>query len=410
MDGMKRCPHLFTLLVFLLHSFATLAQEQPNVPTPPPETLPVTQPAVEITQDSAILEGYWEDAGGSPSTVYFKIRERVPDMEETWWIIADTHIGSFRPGEENALENLRKAIADVNKLGISQKAIVLGDLVHDRPEFVGDFVSTMDQLNHEWTYVLGNHDFDRRRTEARVMDPVWFQLDVGGIRIIALSDEGRWVLSRKGRTVTASVQEGYQRETNLSEEQNNWFREALDRDPDKPTILWSHQGLRRAFERADDDGPCYWDPKRRGWLQENWNRYNIMMWVRGHRHPWELEEDYQGLGFVDVSPGALASDSGGGIFMIMSHKGDSTSVVLRFRSHLEQTWISVKDYEQYELTVAHPWLETTHDPVESPGAFRAAIGGLQPEKTYEYKAVVESKGEISIGEVETFTTASAPDS
>jgi hypothetical protein len=268
----------------------------------------------------------------------------LADFQETWWIIADTHIGSQRRGEGDPLGNLKAAVADANELGLSQKAIVLGDLVHDDPEFVEPYENAMNGLNHEWVDVLGNHDFDRRGTGKRVKERTFFSKDIAGVRVIALSDDGKWV--------DGEVVEGYQAETNLMADQNDWFRSELDSDPRKPTILWSHQGLRRMYKNPNDDGPCFWDPARRGWLRENWNDYNIIMWVHGHRHEWTLQEDYRGWGFVDVSPGAMGSPIGGGVYMTFSRRDDVTTITLRFRDHNRREWISVDGHEEYVMTVA----------------------------------------------------------
>ena len=261
----------------------------------------------------------------------------------TWWIIADTHIGAHVNGART-LGKLNAAVEDANALELSQKAIILGDLVHDHPYWIPYYEAAMNNLRHEWIDVLGNHDFDRWGSGRRVKHRTYFSKTIGGVRFIALSDDGKW---EDGDAV-----EGYQTEKNLKADQDAWFRAELERHPDKPTVLWTHQGLRRMFEEPRrDQGPCFWDPERRGWLQENWGRYNIVMWIHGHTHEWALEEDYQGLGFVDVTPRAVRHRDGGGIFLNIDPGDKATTLSLRFRDHINREWIAVNGHEEYVMTI-----------------------------------------------------------
>ncbi len=362
-----------------------------------------TLEAAAVEDSSAVLQGDLSQINDhEEADVYFKFREVGEDMEETWWIIADTHIGSHRASEANALENLQKAVADANELGLSQKAIVLGDFVHDSPDFVPDFVNAMDGLDHEWTYVLGNHDFDRHGSGERVMDRNFFKMDIGGIRFIAISDDGSWA----GSWFPGEVYQAYQTEKNLMTDQNDWFKGELDRDPDKPTVLWSHQGLKRMYERDDDDGPCFWDPERRGWLQENWGDYNIIMWKRGHRHNWNFDEDYRGYGFVDVSPGAMGNDDrAGAVYMTVTREGDTTTIWLRFRDPLLNRWSRSAGVTDYKMEVVHGWGETVQQKMTGSGEFNATIDRLLPGREYEFMAVAVVGNEKIKGDVLSFTTA-----
>ena len=356
-----------------------------------------------LGDSSAVLRGDLSQINDhEEADVYFKYREVGEDMEETWWIIADTHIGSHRDNEENALENLQKAVADANELGLSQKAIVLGDLVHDSPEFVEPFENAMNQLDHEWTYVLGNHDFDRHGSGKRLFERVFFSKDIGGIRFIAVSDDGSWA----GSWFPGDVYEAYQTEKNLMTDQDDWFRGELDRDPGKPTVLLSHQGLKRMYERDSDDGPCFWDPERRGWLQKNWDDYNIIMWMRGHRHNWNFDEDYRGYGFVDVSPGAMGNDwRAGAVYMTITREGDTTTIWLRFRDSLFNRWSRWAGVTEYKMEVVHGWGETVQQNMTGSGEFSSTIDRLLPGREYEFMAVAVVEDEKIKGDVLTFTTA-----
>ncbi len=271
------------------------------------------------------------------------------DFEETWWLAADAHIGSHRDGELNALSNLYAAVDDINDLGISSWALMLGDFVHDSPDHLEDYEDAMNELNHPWEDVLGNHDFDRHGTGARVKERTYFSFIAGGVRFIAVSDDGSWN--------NGDVIEAYQTEKNLMQDQNDWFKAELDGDPGIPTVLLTHQGLWRYYENPSDDGPCFWDLNRRGWLQEDWDNYNIPLWIRGHNHAWRLNENYRGLGVVDVSPGAVANDTGGGIFLTIKRENGTTTITLRFRTHTGE-WREVAGYSEYVMeiiTAVHDW-------------------------------------------------------
>ncbi len=308
--------------------------------------------AVEV--EESVGEEIEEDQ--APSKRSSSTPSSLPDFEETWWIASDPHIGR----DDDALLNLEKAVEDVNDLGISQRGIVLGDLVEDDADHVEDYEDAMNGLDHTWIDVLGNHDFDRYGTEERVRPRTFFSETVGGVRFIYLSDDGMWN--------DGDVKEGYQTETNLMQDQNDWFKAQLENDPHKPTILMSHQGLRRMYEVDHDDGPCFWDTSRRGWLQENWGNYNIPMWIRGHRHAWALEEDYQGHGFVDISPGCIVSRNDG-IFMTIEREDGTTTLTFEFRDHEDGSWIPVEGYYEYEYeitTAIHDWhdLDDTRDDLD----------------------------------------------
>ena len=143
--------------------------------------------------------------------------------QTTWWVGADPHVG--HPTEDYVGQHLGESMEDVNQLGIADFAIILGDLVEDRHEFGGVFEEKMNALDVEWTYVLGNHDFDEDDHEP-VLEPRYEARTVHGIRFIQLSDE---------RT-------GFEdRDLVMSAEQESWFWEELETHRDKPIFLFTHQ-------------------------------------------------------------------------------------------------------------------------------------------------------------------------
>ncbi|MBP3193976.1 GLUG motif-containing protein [Natronogracilivirga saccharolytica] len=357
--------------------------------------------ATQITDSSAVLRG--EISGmttGDSVEVKFKYREIGIDFQETWWIGADTHIG--RTDDLAELDYLQDAVEDVNDLGLSDYAIILGDLVEDDPQFVEPFVDAMDNLDHDWTYVIGNHDFDRDGTGERVMDRVYFNKDLGGVRFLAFSDDGMW----NGGDVT----QGYQTEKNLKQDQNDWLHNELKSDPQAPTVLMSHQGLRRMYEVAHDDGPDIWDKDRRGWLQDEWDDYNILIWYRGHRHTWSMEENYMNHDFVDISPGGLLDPTGGGVFMTVTARGGTTTITTRFRDHLNKEWISVGGFDEhtkviqtdYEPDDEPSWQTTAPQTVYDSENFHHVLENLTNGSQYEFKVVVTENGESVESDVKSF--------
>lgn len=373
--------------------------------------LPVsTQEAMEISDTTAVLRGELLDIGDyDEADVFFKIREAglEDNYEETWWVAADAHIGH----SPEAIVRLENAVADVNELGISDKAILLGDNVHESFDYVELYENAMNKLNHEWIDVLGNHDFDRGATGLPLSGRTVFSKYIGGVRFIALSDEGMWA---DGDAVS-----GYQTEKNLSKEQNDWFKAQLDKNPDMPTVLWSHQGLSRAyFSPSPDDGPCFWDENRRGWLKENIDKYNIKMWYHGHHHRLRINEVFQDpYGLLDFGVGALRNGDGGTFMTVKAEDGLAT-ISIRFRDHEKQQWLSVLTFDGYveeyvmEIEIepgsSTPWSETEKQIVSEPGQFNMKVDSLKPETTYEFIAVIK-KGDLEwIGETRTFTTDVKP--
>ncbi len=254
-----------------------------------------------------------------------------------WWIIADPHIGikeGVRPYYYD--DCIKKAIQnDINPNLHTDYAIVLGDFVQNSAQYVSTFDEHMNYLKHDWTYILGNHDQDveDNGTGEHAKEVNYFSRIISGVRIIALSDES-------GRA------KDY--ETTLNEEQDNWFRNELRANPQIPTIIMTHHSpIFRSFSA--------WDK----WLKDEIYRYNIVLWLTGHEHKWNIEKNYGGYGFDEIRVadiiggdfhGGLFTFSEGG-FLSIKDKGDTAEIKFLFRDHDVQEWITVDGYEEYILEV-----------------------------------------------------------
>ncbi len=248
----------------------------------------------------------------------------------TWWVAGDPHVG--HRSEAFPGQHIAKAVADVNELGIADEAIILGDLVEDRAAFGPIFVREMDKLAADWTYVLGNHDFDKTTGEP-ALPPKYGARTVHGIRFIMLSDEV------PGHRVEAP---GYAIDRNLvmSEAQAKWFWEELakHRGTQTPIFLFTHQP----------------HPEFAKWpqLREVLDEYNIVAWFSAHKHRWDIRKD-SGHGFIQVNIHSL-----GGVredylstFLDLHRTGDTVEATIRFRNHEKREWIQVDGKDEVSFTV-----------------------------------------------------------
>ena len=155
--------------------------------------------------------------------------EEKAGEQVAWWLAADSHVGYL--------------------------------VGRDSSEFTQTFVREMNRLNVDWTYVLGNHDFDKT-TKEPLLPLRYGAQTVRGIRFIMLSDE------------TPNT------ETELGDEQKAWFWNELatHRGTSTPIFLFTHATHRQFSE---------WDRRRR-----ELDDYNIAAWFSGQprqpgRHPGE---------------------------------------------------------------------------------------------------------------------------
>jgi len=217
-------------------------------------------------------------------------------------------------------------VEDVNTLE-TDYAIMLGDMVHDSKDAVTDFNKKMDALNHGWTYILGNHDHEG--CEA-VKDVNYFSEVINGVRIIALSDE----------SPESNV-------CKIGEEQDKWLKETLEENPEIPTVIMTHQcPVERSVTSFDD------------WMQDNTEEYNIVLWIAGHAHRWDFDEDVAGYEFGRLKVNSIFSYFGGsnleGMFMSVDKIDEETAEVkLEFRDHGEGEWIPIED-SRIQLEVLRP--------------------------------------------------------
>jgi hypothetical protein len=254
----------------------------------------------------------------------------------TWWLPTDPHIG-----HRNDEGNLQLAVADVNDLGITHYAMVLGDCIDERDEVFRPgqgyspltqterwelFEATMDLLPHSWTYILGNHDNTGRTPPVNpIVPPNWFSTMVNRVRIIGLSDE------HLGHEYNADLE--------MSQVQIDWFESEMASNPEVPTIIMSHQNRPRGAEFLAN------------WLDDNGGDYNIVMWVAGHSHVWSLQEDTNAHGLREMIVNDMLGSGESAFMTITPLSGGMIDISFQFRNHLTQEWITVEGYETYSFQV-----------------------------------------------------------
>lgn len=226
-----------------------------------------------------------------------------PSVEElTWWVAADSHVG--HSSEPSTGEHLARSIADVNELGIADYAVMLGDLLEDDYAFSTPFIRTMNQLETNWTYVLGNHDFIRDANEP-VLPVHYSGKTVKGIRFIFLSDE---------------VTGAQDRDLVMSEEQEEWFWEELETHSDKPVFIFTHQP----------------HPEFQKWprLKEALDEYNIETWISGHKHDWNIEKNTNyGFAMINIHSIGGVRDDYLSTFLSLDRTDHTVTVTVNFRNH-----------------------------------------------------------------------------
>ncbi len=243
----------------------------------------------------------------------------------TWWVLADPHIGY--PGYR---ENILTSVQDVNNLDIDY-AIVIGDLFEDDRAFLGQFERELNELNYKWTYILGNHDYDKN-TGAPILPVTYFTRKIGGIRIIALSDE---------------MLENRSHRTELGKNQDQWFRDVLNEDPEIPTLIFTHHcpiADRRSVSSFDH------------WLADEIANYNIALWMVGHAHRWKIDKNIEGYGFDRIKVGSICEKHGDrrpceSAMLTIEDLGEHTRISVRFRNHEYRQWLTIEGYDTYELEV-----------------------------------------------------------
>jgi len=385
----------------LIYDLHMVLAKQPS-PDPEPfvtEYQPMGNSDVEVvthdpkiqTASSVLLKGELTKLDVPEADVLFRYSKYE---KETWWILADTHVGFH--GDFSA-SDLNLAVDDALDLGLSDFAIVLGDIVENSVDGVEPFEKAMNRLPHPWTYILGNHDvdgwwWDPPETAPLVMPPEYGYKIVGGIRFIWLSDEGDGNWDYDG---------GYARKMYISDEQNDWFKGLMDSDTEIPTIILTHQGPCVTGDWADDI-PDFWDLEERAWLKEDLEDYNLLAWIHGHRHIWFFHPDFEGLDFTRISVDSIDKNTvtNESMFMEIERYGDKTTLTFSFRDHAEKEWRTL--YGEYELTIdveeghIDGWQETDPITMSETGEFSELLE-VEPGASYRVAAIARWNEEEYIG-------------
>ena len=242
---------------------------------------------------------------------------------EVWWIASDPHVGHTFFESDTAL---KVGIEDVNEYvekieGVKvDHAILLGDLLHESSQYRELFYRDMENLNVEnWYYVLGNHDFDNPPYAENLLPPVDMTLDVMGMKWIFIS-------CHTGDTGSYPPSETMGGPLRMPENVREWFVNQV-LTSDRPVFVFSHQA------------PTDWKAWNEN-LKRIANGSELMGWFYGHIHAWSAAwlED-QVLAFSDCSIDWAQNYKG--VFMYLEREGGTVNVTLRFRDHLNHTWIEI---------------------------------------------------------------------
>ncbi len=375
-------------------------QDQETIVSPEPIEATGTGLDVRTTGSRSVgpkkemLEGEIPDLGSNSEVeAHFEYSKY---HKETWWINADPHMAY---GGDYSGDDIGQAVYDAMQLGISDFAITLGDIVENRADALTSYKDEMKRLDHDYNFVLGNHDIDGWWWDDEdelplITEPEWGNKEIGGVRFIWLSDEGDGNWEYEG---------GYSGKMHISDEQNAWFKSLMDEDPDKPTVIMCHQGPCTEGDWAEDV-PDFWDPNERGWLKNNIGSYNVIAWIHGHRHEWILEENFEGYGFDRLSIDSIDKDTetNHGIFMEVERIADKTQLRFTFRDHANEEWTNtynaydyskVVDEHVIEVSSGLPgWQVTPSQTITEPSAFREQLTGLTKGEDYIFTAVTTDVG------------------
>lgn len=250
---------------------------------------------------------------------------------QVWWLGADPHVAyrarRARTGYDAQLEQCAE---DVNRLGIADYAVVLGDLGGEDLLPAADRIQTGENVSRfrdamsgfkvaDWHYVTGNHEFLDDRI---VIPPRYWAQDALGIRFLFISDE----------------RPGYA--AGMGSEQEKWFFGELEQHSHRPVFVFSHQP-------PDRSGPWnIW-----GRLRKRLDEFSIRMWFHGHEHRWAIDEPTN-YGFTRVGLAAVYEYTGharfvdagighhNGALLTLTRTGTRTGVSVRFRDHMKREWIA----------------------------------------------------------------------
>lgn len=230
--------------------------------------------------------------------------------DQVWWIASDPHIGV---SPSSPMADLRTCIQDVNSLGIADRAIILGDLIHESPYYRDNFYQTMEELDvKKWYYILGNHDYGGGQGWDNLLPPTNKTLNVLGMRWVLISDLAGGFNQYSGGTLTENVREWATHEVVGSK---------------KPVFVFTHQPPGQWNLYNEEFGPYIGGMKIRAWFY-------------GHIHEWRTRWiENQMLSISDCSMDWAHHRNG--IFMFLEKKSDAVEVTLKFRNHENGSWIEV---------------------------------------------------------------------
>lgn len=232
-------------------------------------------------------------------------RAANPDANETWALLSDSHIAADAKLEArgaNMAGNLAKVVEQVVAEKDSLTGVVIdGDCAYNDGQ-AGDYETLFGILKPlrdaglPVHLTLGNHD-DREvlsKTLPRVDDsPVEGKhctiIETPTVNLVLL-DTLRFVNKVEGE---------------IGSEQISWITTHLDRNPDKPSLLFGHHYPQPKTEASPSDGKT---PRITGLIDTEdlfrtlAPRKTAKAYVFGHSHKWETSTDEDGIHHVNLPP------------------------------------------------------------------------------------------------------------
>lgn len=292
----------------------------------------------------SFLAGLGSAAVSGVSQAIHSAAEPRVASDGTWALLSDMHIAS-RLGDchrgccmaGNAERVVSEILArDAGTAGV----IVNGDCAHLHGRFedyrnFADLIEPLVRERREVHLLMGNHDdrgvfrsacaeafpdrggMEGRRTAVIRSEHLnWFLLDS--------LEEGSWIAGRLGR------------------EQIDWLASSLDCHPDKPAVIVAHHHLRIPDAKRPVFKPMAALRDSSELYEVMRSRRQVMAYVHGHTHRWEIGRTREGIHLVNLPSSAYVFESaqpGGWVEAVPRRDGlDLTlrSLDPRHRSHGER--------------------------------------------------------------------------